>query len=141
MTLDPAPWAEVEIDVPFHDVDAMGIVWHGRYAKYFEVARCKLLDSVRYNYPEMKESGYAWPVIDLHIRYVQAIVFRQRIRVRVTVVEWENCLKLRYLITDAETGRRLTKGTSTMVAVDPASQELLLASPPVLLERLRTWSP
>ncbi len=31
--------AEVTFDIPFHDVDLMGIVWHGHYAKYLEVAR------------------------------------------------------------------------------------------------------
>jgi acyl-CoA thioester hydrolase len=141
VTLEHLPWTETVIEVPFHDVDAMGIVWHGRYAKYFELARCQLLESIGYNYPEMRESGYAWPVIDIHIRYVQVIRFRQKIRVRVEVVEYESCLKLRYLITDPASGRRLTKGTTTMVAVDIDNQEMLLASPAILLERLKTWLP
>ena len=34
----------VNIDVPFFDVDMMDVVWHGHYIKYFEVARCALLD-------------------------------------------------------------------------------------------------
>ena len=43
-------YADVIIEVPFHDVDTMHVVWHGHYLKYFEVARCKLLDQFNYNY-------------------------------------------------------------------------------------------
>ena len=31
--------AEVELEVEFHDVDAMEVAWHGHYVKYFERAR------------------------------------------------------------------------------------------------------
>ena len=34
----------VEIEIPFHDVDMMEVAWHGHYVKYFEIARCALLD-------------------------------------------------------------------------------------------------
>ena len=32
--------AEIELLVPFFDVDMMEVVWHGHYVKYFEEARC-----------------------------------------------------------------------------------------------------
>lgn len=41
--------AEVEIQVPFFDVDSMDVVWHGHYIKYFEVARCALLDHIAWD--------------------------------------------------------------------------------------------
>ena len=82
-------YADVIIDVPFHDVDTMNVVWHGHYLKYFEIARCKLLDQFDYNYNQMKDSGYAWPVIESYVRYAQGIIFGQHIRVRATLKEWE----------------------------------------------------
>ena len=75
--------AEVEILVPFFDVDMMNIVWHGHYVKYFEMARCALLDKLGHNYTQMREAGYAWPVIDLQLRYVRGATFGQRILRRV----------------------------------------------------------
>lgn len=69
--------ADVIIEVPFHDVDTMHVVWHGHYLKYFEIARCKLLDQFHYNYNQMRDSGYAWPVIESYVRYVQGIEFKQ----------------------------------------------------------------
>lgn len=128
--------AEIIIDIPFHDVDVMEIVWHGHYSKYFELARCELLNSIDYNYLQMRDSGYAWPVIDMKIRYLQAVRFQQRIRVRATIVEWEHRLRIKYLIEDASTGKRLTKGQTDMVALDMKTEEMQLASPNILLEKL-----
>lgn len=133
-------YVDVEIDVPFHDVDSMNVVWHGHYLKYFEVARCQLLEQFDYNYNQMRESGYAYPVVESYIRYVHGIVFAQKIRVRATLKEWENRLKIDYQIFDVITGKRLTKGHTVQVAVRIADRELCFASPDVLLQKLQQWS-
>ena len=133
-------YAEVTIEIPFHDVDSMYVVWHGHYLKYFEIARCKLLDQFHYNYMEMQASGYVWPVIESHVRYVHGIQFQQKIRVRATLKEWENRLKIDYLVFDAETGKRLTKGYTMQVAVNLQTRELCLQSPQILFDCLNTWA-
>ncbi|WP_426161758.1 acyl-CoA thioesterase [Pseudoduganella sp. R-34] len=129
-------FAEVEIDVQFFDLDPMEIVWHGNYVKYLEIVRCALLDKIGYNYPQMKASGYAWPVIDMQLRYVSPAVFGQKLKLRADLVEWENRMKIDYLITDAASGQRLNRASTTMVAVDIATKEMCFASPPVLFEKL-----
>ena len=128
--------AEVEIEIPFHDVDAMSVAWHGHYMKYLELVRCELLDKIDYNYPQMRESGYAWPIIDVRIRYAYPLQFQQKVLIKAELVEWENRLKVKYLIEDVGTGRRLTKAYTVQVAVDMASGEMLLASPEILYEKL-----
>ena len=133
--------AEVEILVPFFDVDMMEIVWHGHYVKYFEQARCALLDRLDHNYRQMRDSGYAWPVIDLQLRYIRGASFGQRIVVRADLVEWENRLKINYLISDAVTGERMTRGSSVQVAVEIASREMQLASPQVFLDAVHKVIP
>ena len=125
---------DTEVLVPFFDVDSMLVVWHGHYVKYLEVARCALLDHLGHNYQQMKASGYAWPVIDLQLRYVRGAVFGQRLNVRASLVEWENRLKINYLISDAVTGERMTRGSSVQVAVHIDSGEMQLASPQVMLD-------
>ena len=131
--------ADVIIEVPFHDVDTMNVVWHGHYLKYFEIARCKLLDQFHYNYNQMRDSGYAWPVIESYVRYVQGIEFEQKIKVRAILKEWENRLKIEYLIFDAFSGRKLTKGFTSQVAVHIEKREMCFQSPQVLLDCLKTW--
>jgi acyl-CoA thioester hydrolase len=128
--------AETEIQVQFFDLDPMEVVWHGHYVKYLEMARCALLDTIDYNYTQMKASGYAWPVIDMHLRYVDSARFGQRLKVRAEIAEWENRLKIDYLITDAASGHRLLRGSTIQVAVDMATREMCFVSPAVLLQKL-----
>ncbi|MFP5391806.1 MAG: acyl-CoA thioesterase [Gammaproteobacteria bacterium] len=133
----PARWsAETDMQVQFFDLDPMEVVWHGNYVKYLEVARCALLDAIDYNYEQMKASGYAWPVIDMNLRYIGGARFGQRLRLHAEIVEYENRLKIDYLITELETGKRLTRASTTQVAVQIATGEMCYVSPPVLFEKL-----
>ncbi|AZC22180.1 MULTISPECIES: acyl-CoA thioesterase [Pseudomonas] len=136
-----AIYADTQILVPFFDIDTMHVVWHGHYVKYLEVARCALLDKLGHNYEQMRDSGYAWPVIDLQLRYVRGAVFGQTLNVRASLVEWEHRLKINYLITDQASGERLTRASSVQVAVDIASREMQLASPKVFTDAVERLLP
>jgi len=136
MTTIPDLSHEIEVVPPFFDIDSMDIVWHGHYVKYLELARCALLDRFDYGYSRMRESGYAWPVIELRLKYVRAATFNQPLIVRATIVEWQNRLKIDYAIRDAKSGAKVNTATSIQVAVDMAAREMQYVSPPVLLQRL-----
>ena len=132
--------AEVEIDVAFYDVDAMQVTWHGHYVKYFERARCALLRKIGYDYPEMRSSGYLWPIVDCRLKYVAPARYGQRLIARATLREWENRLRIDYRIRDAATATKLTVGSTIQVAVDMANGELQFVSPSALLDKLeRAW--
>ena len=133
---DGLPSIDVLVDVPFHDVDSYGIVWHGNYLKYLEISRCALLDTINYNYNEMLLSGYGWPIIETKTRHIKPAHFGQKIRVQSKLVEYENRLKIDYLITDADSGERIAKAHTVQVAVDLESEEMLFVSPAALLKRL-----
>jgi len=132
------PSAEVTLQVPFFDTDMLGVVWHGHYVKYFEIARCALLESIGYDYRTMKATGYVWPVVDLQIRYLAPARFGQTLRVAARMVEYEYRLKLAYEIRDGES-KRLARGVTVQVAVAVDSGEMCFGSPPVLLERVACW--
>lgn len=131
--------AEVELEVPFQDLDPMNIAWHGNYFRYFEAARVKLLRQIDYDYPAMEASGYSWPLIEAHVRFVQALRYGQLIRVQAGLAEWENRLKLHYLISDSKSGQKLTTGYTIQCAIEAKSGELQLVCPPTLLQRLKAY--
>jgi acyl-CoA thioester hydrolase len=137
MNNTPGRWrAETTVQVQFFDVDPMEVVWHGHYVKYLEIARGALLDKIDYNYPQMRASGYFWPVIDLQVRFTASARFGDVLKLRAEIVEWENRLKIEYLISAVATGKRLTRATTTQVAVEIVTGEMCFASPPVLFEKL-----
>ena len=128
--------AEIELSPAFHDLDPMSVVWHGRYVQYLELARCELLRRFDYDYPQMRESGFFWPVVDLRLRYVRPLSYGSRVRVRAAIVEWENRLKIDYEIRDCANGERVTRGYTVQVAVEVDTGEMRYVCPQVLWDRL-----
>ncbi len=114
----------------------MHIVWHGNYLKYFEGARAALMQKLKYNYKEMRESGYAWPIIDISARYGGSATVGDRLVVTATLREWENRLRISYRIVNKRTGKRITRGKSIQVAVDMETGEMCYRSPDILFTKL-----
>lgn len=131
---------EIELAPAFHDLDPMDIVWHGHYAKYLEIARCALLAKFGYDYPQMRESGFSWPIVDMRLKYIRPALFQQQLRIRATIVEWENRLKIDYLISDAISGHKINTASTIQVAVDVRSGEMQYVCPPVLWQKLGVTS-
>ena len=129
---------EIEFTVEFYDVDSMGIVWHGNYIKYFEKARCALLGRIGYGYREMKASGWAFPVTAVSVKYVSSLVFQDRVRARAALTEYENCIKIKYELYNAATGRLCTKGESTQMAVNMATGESSFVCPEIFTAKVES---
>ena len=133
--------AEIELKAQFYDLDPMQVVWHGNYPRFLEEARCALLDRIGYNYPEMERSGYAWPIVDMRLKYVRPIRFAQLVRVIATLAEYENRLRIEYRIVDSISGETLTKATTIQLAVEVASGELCLECPAALVDKVQRRLP
>lgn len=131
--------ATASISPQFYDLDPMNIVWHGNYPRFFELARTALLVKIGYGYEAMVTSGYAWPVIDMHIRYYRPLRLGRPVDVTASITEWENRLKINYLARDAETGQKTTKGHTVQVAVDMKTEQMLWQTPPILKEKLTPY--
>lgn len=132
---------EVEVVPAFYDIDPMRVVWHGHYLKFFERARGALFDRLDYGYEQMHASGYAWPIVDLRVKYLRSAYLGQRLTVRAEITEWENRIRTEYRIRDTASGRLLTRGHSLQVAVEMASGEMQFVCPPVLFAKLGLTPP
>ena len=119
-----------DYEIPFFDVDSIKIMWHGNYVKYLEMARCAFLEKIGYTYDRMIELGYGWPIVQLNLKYVKPAFFRQKIRVNLALVEYETCMRIDYTIVDIASGKKLTTGSTTQVAVDLKTHEMQFQSPP-----------
>jgi acyl-CoA thioester hydrolase len=73
MSKSPSRWfAETETQVQFNHLDPMEIVWRSRPSTISK-SSAAFAHLNHYNYPQMKASGYVWPVIDLHVRYIAPV--------------------------------------------------------------------
>ena len=122
--------------VPFFDVDPAGVVWHGRYFQYFELARRELLESVGYSYDEMQDSGIVWAVMDANVRYLRPLVLNQDVLVTACLREWEFRIVVEYRIEDAA-GQLCTRGRTVQGPVDAVRNELNLGAPEFFIDNVR----
>jgi acyl-CoA thioester hydrolase len=131
-------YAETEVTVEFYDLDPLQVVWHGNYIHYFEIGRRALLEKIGYSYDEMKESGVAFPVIEISAKYLGPLRYRDQARIKAILMEYENCLIIRYEIRNAQTGQLTTKGLSTQMAYDVMKKESCFVCPAILIKKVET---
>ncbi len=131
--------AQANLLTAFQDADPMGVIFHGNYFRYFEEARRRMMEKIDYGYKAMQESGYLWPIIETKVRYVKPVRFDQKINITATLVEYENRLRIDYLIIDTDTGLRLTKGQTTQVAVSIHDQQMCFVSPRLFKDKLEAY--
>jgi acyl-CoA thioester hydrolase len=118
----------VKLEIPFHDIDILGIAWHGHYYKYFELARTALYRSCNLDITRMRDLGYIFPIIESQCRYVQPLRYGQRAVVEALFDEWQSYVKISYVIRDEKTGERFAYG-HTKQAVCQVDGEMLLKVP------------
>jgi acyl-CoA thioester hydrolase len=76
--------ATKEIEVRFSEVDSMGIVWHGAYAKYFEDVREEFGRIYDLGYLKIFGEGFYAPLVTLDFNYKRPLVYGDKAIVEVT---------------------------------------------------------
>jgi acyl-CoA thioester hydrolase len=112
------PSVSVELEVPFHDVDALHVVWHGHYYKYMEIARTRLLRDVGLDGRDMLALGYTLYVIETRCRYAFPLRYGERFRVTAEIVDIDNRINISYEIFNLTQGRRSARGKTALVTTD-----------------------
>lgn len=115
--------------VAFHEMDPMGVVWHGNYANYFELARSALLRELGLNYISMAEMGHQWPVVKLQVKYIRPASLNQKLAITAELKDYTNSLTMAFTIRDADTNALITKGETMQMAVDTNTGETSIINP------------
>lgn len=76
-----------EIRVRYGETDQMGVVYHGNYAQFLEVARVEWLRSIDISYKKMENDGVMLPVVNLNINFKKPAVYDEMIIVKTKLRE------------------------------------------------------
>ena len=60
-----------KIRVRYAETDQMNVVYHGNYAKYFEVGRAESIRQLGFTYKELETMGIIMPIVDLHTKFLR----------------------------------------------------------------------
>ena len=131
----PSDAVSVDHEVPFHDVDALRVVWHGHYLKYMELGRTALLRSRDLDIPVIAAMGYRQLVVETRCRHVFPLHYGDRFRVHTWLTEVEHRLVFAHVIWNLTHDRRSAKASTTIVTTDGAGN-LLLETPHAIRDPL-----
>lgn len=126
----------VEHEVPFHDVDALRVVWHGHYFKYFELARTALLRSCALDAGDLAETHYRFLVVAARSRHVGPLRYGDRMRIHAWFSEVGRRIGIAYEIWNLTLDRRAARGHTDLATVD-AEGALQLTLPDEICDRIR----
>ena len=133
--MDRACETIVELEVPFHDVDPLGVVWHGNYYKYFELARTRLLRERGLDSGELIGKRYRFYVIESRCRHSFPLRYGERARVSAWVRDVRHRVMIQFEVTNLAQERRAARGFTALATVD-AGNNLLLETPDEIQRRL-----
>lgn len=123
----------------FSEVDALAIVWHGRYAGLFEEASAELGRKIGLSYETMKDAGVGAPLAQFHVDYHRPLMLSEVCTIKASVIWTEaSRLNIEYTITK-EDGTLACTGYTVQMFVDLMSREVCFLSPELLDSCRENW--
>lgn len=123
-------WHESRAAVRFDEIDSFGVLWHGHYAKYFEVGRLDLSKQFNLSIEELGQLGYYAPVVNLGCRFREPARYGDEITVKTTVEPLESAsLTFQYQLVRRSDGTILAEGFTSHVLLTTEGKMLYLVPP------------
>jgi len=128
----------VERKARFEEVDAINVVWHGRYPSYFEDARVAFGEAYGCSYYDFRDAGLIVPVKQMNIDYNGPLRFGQQCRITATL-HWSASARINfsYKITNLE-GAVLTTGYTVQLFLD-LEQQVFMFKPDFYADFCTRW--
>lgn len=119
--------------IPFYELDAIQMLWHGNYVKLLEEGREAFGKQFGLEYLTIYGNGYIVPVVDLHVQYKESARAGDELIIE-TAYQPERAAKLtfNYTIRRAQDGAVLATATTTQLFVtkdgefDPSTPDFMI---------------
>ena len=72
-----------ELTTRYAETDQMGVIHHGTYATYFELARIEWLRSLGLSYSKLESQGILLPVLSLSTEFKNPLFFEEQIQIEI----------------------------------------------------------
>ncbi|OIP89315.1 MAG: acyl-CoA thioesterase [Syntrophobacterales bacterium CG_4_8_14_3_um_filter_58_8] len=130
----------VKIRAIYADTDAMGIVYHTNYIRWFEVGRTELFRDMGIVYTEVEAAGFNLPLTQVYCHYLLPTHYDDLIFVETEIAYLRRAsMKFTYLIWDEKREKLLTDGYTIHACTDRAGK--IIRIPAVIAEKTRSFYP
>ncbi|MEI9912035.1 MAG: thioesterase family protein [Bacteroidota bacterium] len=79
--------SETQLRVRYAETDQMGVVYHGNFFQYFEVARAESIRHLGFTYVDMEKMGVIMPIIEVQCRYIRPALYDDLLTVKAILKE------------------------------------------------------
>ncbi|MEI6124544.1 MAG: acyl-CoA thioesterase [Bacteroidota bacterium] len=130
---------QTKINIRFHEVDSLRIVWHGHYLKYFEDGREAFGRKYGLGYMDVFAAELLTPLVKIACDYKRPLKYGDSVILETTFVDCEAAkIQFQFTLFHGETKEVFATGESTQVFLNDKN-ELLLTMPPFFTEWKMRW--
>ena len=129
---------EIRRPVRFEETDALGIVWHGRFASWLEDGREALNARYGLSYLRFSDAGVLVPIRIFHVDYLRPLRYPHTYTIRTSLL-WNEAARIdyEYAILDAQ-GTTMAEASTTQL-MTTLKGDLLLDPPAFFIEFRNRW--
>ncbi len=123
------------VKVRYAETDQMGVVHHGNYAQYLEMARIDWLSQFGISYKKMELEGIMLPVYSMEFKFIKSATFDDILKIETRLKKIPQVkIEFEYSIYNQH-NELLTTATTVLVFMDSESRKPIKC-PDFILEKL-----
>ena len=124
-----------KVRVIYADTDALGIVYHTNYIKWFEIGRGELLRELGIPYSQIENMGYYLPLTEVNCHYLCPARYDQIVLIETQIIFVKRAsIKFRFLIWDEKQEKTLVEGESVHACIN--KQGKIVRIPREIIEKI-----
>ncbi|MFT5338199.1 MAG: acyl-CoA thioester hydrolase [Luteibaculaceae bacterium] len=112
----------ISLRVRYAETDQMGVVYHGNYAQYFEVARVEFLRHLGKSYAELEKEGLALPVLELNVKFIRPVFYDDELTISTECSKITGS-RITFISTASKNEEVTTIGTVTLVFLNLSTKK------------------
>jgi len=128
-----------KINVRFHEVDSLRIVWHGHYLKYFEDGREAFGRKYGIGYMDVFSVGLLTPLVKISCEYKRPVKYEDNVMLETRFINTEAAKVIfEFSLFNENTKEIYAIGESTQIFLNEKS-ELMLTPPGFFIDWKKKW--
>ena len=128
-----------KINVRFHEVDSLRIVWHGHYLKYFEDGREAFGHKYGIGYMDVFSVGLLTPLVKISCEYKRPVKYNDDVMLETRFINTEAAkVMFEFILFNETTKEVYATGESTQIFLNEKG-ELMLTPPEFFMDWKKKW--
>lgn len=123
------------VKVRYAETDQMGVVHHGNYPQYLEIARLDWLEQLGVSYKTMEAEGVMLPVYQLEIKYIKPANFDETLRIETRLMGLPR-VRIEFFYEIFNENKELITTASTILVFMNSNTKKPIRCPDYILEKL-----